>query len=207
MVPLSQSVTYRSEGSYDSTSPFFVLAPHQPTMSSGVTVGLGYDLGFKKSAQVSRIFRLAGIPGDVTRRYLPAVGLRGLAARSFLTQNALPHLTVGQSDRLFALAYAEAAADVQRICLKEDVTRIYGRTNWSTLDLRIKELLIDLRYRGDYTTLTRRFIQRAVALNDVSSLARIMQNRTLWANVPYARFLSRQEIFSSARGRLFQPIG
>ena len=46
-----------------------------------------------------------------------------------------------------------------------------------------------------------------VALNDVSSLARIMQNRTLWANVPYARFLSRQEIFSSARGRLFQPIG
>lgn len=206
MAPFCQTVTYRSEGSYDSTSPFFVLAPHQPTLSSGVTIGLGYDLGFKKSDQVSKTFHLAGMPWEVTRQYLPAVGLRGQSARSFLSQNALPQLTVEQSDRLFALAYTDAAADVQRICLKEDVIRIYGRTNWSILDPRIRELLVDLRYRGDYTPHTRRFIQRAVVLNDVASLSRIMRNRALWAEVPNERFLSRQEIFSAARGRSFQAI-
>jgi hypothetical protein len=194
MNPISETITYRSEGSYDPKSRFYALIPHQPTLSSGVTIGLGYDLGFRKAPQVSSMFRQAGIPWEVTQQYLPAVGLRGVSARNFLSQKQPPSLTEAQADRLFTLAYGEAATDVQRICSKEDVVNTYGATNWQALDPRIKELLVDLRYRGDYTPLSRKLIQRAVVLNDLPSLRRIMQNRNLWPHVPISRFLARQEI-------------
>jgi hypothetical protein len=194
MNPISETITYRSEGSYDPKSRFYALIPHQPTLSSGVTIGLGYDLGFRKVDQVSSMFRKAGIPWEVTQHYLAAVGLRGVSARNFLAQKKLPSLTPVQADRLFTLAYSEAAADVQRICSKDDVVRTYGSTNWQALDPRIKELIVDLRYRGDYTPLTRKLIQRAIALNDLSSIRRVIQNRNLWPNVPNSRFLARQEI-------------
>jgi hypothetical protein len=194
MNSISETITYRSEGSYDPNSRFYVLIPHQPTLSSGVTIGLGYDLGFRKAHQVSSMFRQADIPWEVTQQYLPAVGLRGASARNFLSQKQLPSLNPAQADRLFAIAYREAATDVQRICSKEDVVTTYGSTNWQALDPRIKELLVDLRYRGDYTPLSRKLIQRAVVLNDLPSLRRIMQNRNLWPHVPISRFFARQEI-------------
>jgi hypothetical protein len=196
MFALSETITYRSEGSYEPTSPYYALTPHQPTLSSGITIGLGYDLGFRRSQTVSRMFRLAGIPDVITRQYLSAVGLRGIAARQFLAARLLPPLTPEQSDRLFALAYAEATADVERICNKEDTVRAYGRTNWATLNPRIRELLIDLRYRGDYTPQTRKLIQRSVVTNDIAALRRTMQDRKLWANVPPDRFFARQRILS-----------
>jgi hypothetical protein len=194
MNSISETITYRSEGSYDPTSKFYALIPHQPTLSSGVTIGLGYDLGFRKVEQVSSMFRQAGIPWEIIQHYLPAVGLRGASARNFIAQKTLPSLTSAQADRLFALAYGEAATDVQRICSKEDVVKTYGATNWQALHPQIKELLVDLRYRGDYTPLSRKLIQRAVALNDLSSIRRVMQNRNLWPHVPIYRFLARQEM-------------
>ena len=85
------------------------------------------------------------------------------------------------------------AEDVKRIVNKDDVVAAYGRTDWNTLCPAIKDILVDLRYRGDFTPLARGLIQRAVSSNDLENITGLMSNKKLWEGVPQDRFDRRKE--------------
>ena len=57
--------------------------------------------------------------------------------------------------------------DVQRICDKSDCVKIYGQVDWAELNDVIKAVIIDFRYRGDYTPSSRKLIQKIVADNNI----------------------------------------
>ena len=59
------------------------------------------------------------------------------------------------------------------------------------LDPTIRDLVIDLRYRGDYTAKTREFVQPAVVKNDLKELAAVLADRDKWSSVPDDRFKRR----------------
>jgi hypothetical protein len=100
-------------------------------------------------------------------------------------------LTAPQEKKLFDNTFAFMNADVQRIISKPDALAKYGKINWVTLNPAIKVVLIDLRYRGDFTTQSREFLQPVVARNDLEGLNRILKNSALWPKVPEDRFKRR----------------
>ena len=61
------------------------------------------------------------------------------------------------------------AADAKRIAKDKEVEKKYGKTDWDNLNNAIKAVVIDLRFRGDYTAKTRIKIQRAIVTNDLES--------------------------------------
>lgn len=89
------------------------------------------------------------------------------------------------------VAKTEMESDFVRICSKPGVIEAYGHTDWGKLDPLIQQLLVDLRYRGDYTGRTRRRLQPAVVANDVSLVRQVMQDASLWTDVPPDRFQRR----------------
>ncbi len=69
--------------------------------------------------------------------------------------------------KLFNIIYKKLEDDVKRICSKSDTILEYGEVDWDNLDKVIKTVLIDLRYRGDYTSSSRMKIQQHVSNNDL----------------------------------------
>lgn len=75
------------------------------------------------------------------------------------------------------------------------MVKAYGKTDWARLNSAIKDVVVDLRYRGDYTPRTRRKIQRAIAANDLKKFTVLMSDRNFWVNqigVPKNRFERRK---------------
>jgi hypothetical protein len=82
--------------------------------------------------------------------------------------------------------------DVRRICEKRDVIEAYGATDWDALHPKIKNMLVDLRYRGDYTPNIRSLLQEYVANNDLARFSSVIKNRSNWPQtLPSDRFLRR----------------
>jgi hypothetical protein len=81
------------------------------------------------------------------------------------------------------------------------VTKEYGAVDWDKLRPAVRELVIDLRYRGDYTRKTREFVQPLVVKNDLRGLAAVLADRDNWLNVPEDRFQRRAK-FANATARL-----
>ena len=73
---------------------------------------------------------------------------------------------------------------------------IYGKTDWGRLNPKIKKVVVDLRYRGDYKPETRRKIQKAIADNDLQSFKNLMSDKDFWVKkmgVPEDRFKRRED--------------
>jgi hypothetical protein len=81
------------------------------------------------------------------------------------------------------------------------VEKDYGKTDWARLNSAIKDVVVDLRYRGDYTSTTRQKIQRAIAANDLKSFTQLMSDENYWLKqikVPRDRFLRRKNALVKA---------
>ncbi|MBL0053070.1 MAG: hypothetical protein IPP29_16965 [Bacteroidetes bacterium] len=50
--------------------------------------------------------------------------------------------------KLFELVYQEKERYAKHLCTKPDVTKKFGVCNWDNLDSNIRELVVDLTYRG-----------------------------------------------------------
>ena len=77
----------------------------------------------------------------------------------------------------------------------------YGTTDWDRLNSAIKEVVVDLRYRGDYTPATRRKIQSAIAANNLALFTKLMSKEDYWRNeikVPRDRFWRRVNALGQA---------
>lgn len=104
---------------------------------------------------------------------------------------ALPEITPAQQKALFAITYAEIEASTKKLATSDEVVKKYGAVDWDKLNPIIRDLVIDLRYRGDYTAKSREHVQPAVVANDLKALAEVLAKREWWPNVPEDRFKRR----------------
>ena len=167
---------------------------HVPGSTSGLTIGRGYDMKLRTKSEIRDELLEAGLAPAQATLISQAAGLKGEAAEEFIEENNLEsfEITPEQQVTLFEFEYARQRADTKRLATKPDVTETYGATDWPNLDPTIKEVLVDLRFRGDYTPASRRFLQVHVANNDLQTFAGIIADRDRWPSVPQDRFNRRK---------------
>ena len=74
---------------------------------------------------------------------------------------------------------------------------ISPRLAWDNIPEKIKEILIDLRYRGDYNVSTRSHLQRLAYDGDLESFGKMLSDRPLWLFVPKDRFKRRVDFYEN----------
>ncbi len=189
-------LTFDAEGTEGGA--FHSRKPHVPTDSSGLTIGRGYDMKERTAEQVVKHLTVAGLTEADAKLYAGGAKLSGAKAREYIKASKLPEITAAQQKKLFETSYVEAEADVRRICEKDDVVKKYGKTDWDKLSPAIKDILVDLRFRGDYTPKSREEVQKLVAANDLAGLAKVIADKEKWPGVPDDRFKRRRQYAESA---------
>jgi len=192
-LPEKGFITFNVEGNDIENSPYFSREFHVPSASSGLTIGRGYDMAHRSPEEIRNDLVDAGVNADDADVISEAAGLTGLNAEAFVADKDLEDFTITweQQLKLFEVVYEEIEKDTRRLATKPDVQRKYGETDWEKLDGTIQQILVDLRYRGDYTPSCRRFLQHHVARNDLARFTEEMENRNRWPNVPKDRFEQR----------------
>ncbi len=174
-----------------------------PSSSSGATIGRGYDMREKSRDEIVADLVAAGVPKTTAGKLARAHGQKGKQAKEFIAANELGtiEITPDQQKALFLRTYQELEGDVIRICNKPDVVAKYGGLNWRDLHLKIRDVLVDLRYRGDYTGATREKAHPPAVKNHLASFRRIISNEDYWVGqrgVPKDRFRRRRDYLQSA---------
>ena len=126
--------------------------------------------------------------------------MSGEAARKFITDNKLEEvsLTPQQQSQLFDRSFRTEANEAKRLCTKKDVQAQYGACKWDDLDPAISDIVVDLKYRGDYTPGARAVLQKAIVENDLAEFTKQMGDIKNWANVPKDRFDRRKALLDGA---------
>jgi hypothetical protein len=193
-VPRGQ-LTFDAEGNDIEGSHFFSRVPHWPPVgASGVTIGRGYDVGHQPNVRDD--LEGVGISEPLLSWLSGGKGLTKNMARDYLNSASAgirsTPITRKQQHDLFVFVYEFMEKDVRRICEKRDVIEAYGATDWDALHPKIKNMLVDLRYRGDYTPNIRSLLQEYVANNDLARFSSVIKNRSNWPQtLPSDRFLRR----------------
>ena len=204
-VPKGQ-LTFDAEGNDNKDSPYFSRHIHWPGGVSGVTIGRGYDLGQQNDP--SSDFDSIELNQPLNNWLVESKGLSGQDAKNRYksADNSIRsyEITRKQQYDLFVITYNRLEADVKRICQKVDTIRMYHpnpnatpEQAWNDIPEKIKEVLVDLRYRGDYTPHARSLIQRYAYSGDLSLFGTVLSNKTMWPNVPQDRFLRRVRFYEN----------
>ncbi|WP_447723153.1 N-acetylmuramidase family protein [Enterobacter asburiae] len=204
-VPKGQ-LTFDAEGNDNNDSPYFSRHIHWPGGVSGVTIGRGYDLGQQNDPASD--FGSIELSHPLNHWLVESKGLSGSDAenRYKSASNSIGdyEITRKQQYDLFVITYNRLEDDVKRICQKSNTIRVYHpnpnttpEQAWKDIPEKIKEVLVDLRYRGDYTPHARSLIQRHAYSGDLSSFGQVLSNRTQWSNVPQDRFLRRVRFYEN----------
>ena len=189
-------LTFDQEG--HEGGPFHSRSLHWPGGASGVTMGRGYDMAQRSAVSIRADLAAAGVDAAVAGAISGAAGLTGAAASDFVTQKrrVCGNLSPGQQLRLFNAVYQLLDNDTKRICEKPDVVKKFGKVNFGALDRRIWDVVVDLRFRGDYTPKARDIMQTPVVRNDMASFKSALSDAGNWPNVPQARFNARVSALS-----------
>lgn len=204
-VPKGQ-LTFDAEGNDNNDSPYFSRHIHWPGGVSGITIGRGYDLGQQNDP--SSDFDFIELSQPLNNWLVELKGMSGLDAKnrykSADSSISDYEITRKQQYDLFVITYNRLEADVKSICQKPNTIRVYHpnpnttpEQAWNDIPEKIKEVLVDLRYRGDYTPHARSLIQRHAYSGDLSSFGQVLSNRTQWSNVPQDRFLRRVRFYEN----------
>ncbi len=163
---------------------------HMPSNASGLTLGRGYDFRRKSPTTITKDLTASGVDAVTIAVLKNASMLFGNAAKQFIIDNDLLdfQISLEVQKKLFKISYDAEAAIVKRICAKKNVVKLYGDTDWDTLNDTIKDMVIDLKFRGDYTPSARRFLQKSIADNDLAEFKKHIANKNNWKNVPPDRF-------------------
>lgn len=167
--------------------------PHVPSPNSGLTIGRGYDLGRRSYSVIAHELIVSGVDSPTVQLLVPAAGLIGAAAQDYceLLRQQEIEITPEAQLRLFFLVYPQYVDLVRRISAKADVVELYGETNWAETHQAIKDVIVDLAFRGDYTPRTRKFVQWPMAANSVDELYAQIGDSGRWPGVPSRRQLMR----------------
>ena len=173
---------------------------HVPGAASGLTLGRGYDMKNRTNAQIRNDLLAAGVDAGHAQLIAQASGLTGDKAEDFIQDNDLEdfEITPQAQLKLFQIDYNWHAADTKRLATKPDVTRRYGATGWEALHPAIRDVVIDLRFRGDYTPRCREFLQSHIAANNLHAFSGEIGKKTNWPNVPRDRFERRRNFCQQA---------
>ncbi|WP_217704467.1 hypothetical protein [Enterobacter hormaechei] len=204
-VPKGQ-LTFDAEGNDINTSPWFSRKIHWPGGVSGVTIGRGYDLGQQTTANAD--LTQIGIAELLKSWLVGSQGLSGLDAQSRFNSASedIRNSTITRKQQydMFMISYQRLEDDVKRICQKPNTIRVYHpnpqvtpEQAWNDIPEKIKEVLIDLRYRGDYTPHARSLMQRYAYSGDLNSFGNVLSTRNNWQNVPEERFNQRISFYEN----------
>lgn len=192
-------LTFDAEGTEGGR--FHTREPHIPGVgASGLTIGRGYDIGQHSASQATTALTNAGLSTEQADAYAGAAGKTRGGAQQWLNNNGaeLDEITPEQQKALFETTYQEMQDDVQRISDKPGVVSRYGELDLDEVDPAIRDILVDLRYRGDYTPNSRGGVQGLAASDDLEGLAAQMADRDAWSNVPNDRFERRRDYLQEA---------
>lgn len=192
-------VTWDAEGAEGGR--FHSRKLHVPSSASGLTIGRGYDMKTKSVSVISKDLTAAGVDVKSVEIIKSAAGIFGEAASQFIIDKDLLdfQVTADAQKKLFTISYDLESNEVKRISGKSDVVLAYGQTDWNKLNANIKDIVIDLKFRGDYTGSTRKLIQKSIADNDLSTFKKALKERTNWSNVPQDRFDRRVAFLDKAK--------
>ncbi|WP_223808068.1 hypothetical protein [Marinobacter sp. R17] len=220
IVPRGQ-LTFDVEGNDIENSPYFSRRPHIPNNqgkvigNSGITFGRGLDIGQRDGGEVERLLCAVAnncrpIASHLIEWLKDGARKTTSAAYSYYqTLNAtIPadeqELTRKQQHFLFLEVYAEYIEKTIRLITKPDVRAAYDPKHvveWHKLSDPVKDVLVDLTYRGDNSPTTRAwFIPALVAdlsngiSGPTSSFYKAMKDRNwLSSGVDQNRYESRLE--------------
>lgn len=194
-------LTFDAEGVEQPGSQFHSRVLHVPTDSSGLTIGRGYDMKLKTKAKIAADLASAGVSAADAKTLSNAVGLAGKAARTFIKANGLEKFEISQEAqvKLFEITYADEEAEVKRICAKPDTVAKYGAVDWAKTHAAIRDLVVDLKFRGDYTPASRQVVQKLLVANDLAGLRKVMADAKQWSGVPSDRFKRRRDFIAAAK--------
>lgn len=186
-------LTFEAEGTEGGRYHSRVL--HVPTADSGVTIGRGYDMKTKSPSDITNDLISVGVEPKIAQKLSAATGLSGERAKKFIEDDdALRTFEISERSQLllFQLSYAFEHGVVRRICEKPDAVKKYGRCDLRSLHPAILDLVVDLKFRGDYTTDSRLFLQRYMVQDDLEGFVRMIVKRDNWRSVPVERFERRK---------------
>lgn len=191
-------ITWEVEG--NEGGPYHSRKLHVPSATSGLTLGRGYDMKNRSAAKINQDLTASGVPAADAAKIAQAAGLAGDAAKKFITTQQLSSFEISKPAQvaLFLITYADEKAVVDRISAKPETVAAYGACLWAKIDQAVIDLLVDLKYRGDYTPDSRVLVQPLAARNDLAGLAQVMKLRTNWPNVPKDRFERRVAFLDKA---------
>jgi hypothetical protein len=170
------------------------------TSNSGITIG-GLDIAqWKNDSLVKSWLTASGLSPAAVNALMAARNLKGKDAEDWIKQNPdiVQEIKPANQKQIFEAVYSWLEEDVKRIVAKPDVVKAYGKTDWDNANPVIKDLVIDLRFRGDYDTNSRKRIQKHISNNDLGSLAKELSDRSKWKNVPLGRFKGRKDFATGA---------
>ncbi|WP_241610904.1 hypothetical protein [Rosenbergiella epipactidis] len=211
--PKKGILTFRAEGNNIKSSRDYSQKLHWPGISSlcgnsnsGVTIGRGFDLGDRTKIEVLIALKKAGIEIGKAEAISEGAKLKGCSAYNFVVKkrDLVGEITEQQQLNLFMISYEEARKDVERICKSRwEIKKYHTNPNispiqaWDNIPDKIKELLIDLRYRGDYSKRTRGYIQKLAYDGDVKGFGKVLVDRNVWFTVPKDRFKRRIDFYEN----------
>jgi len=185
--PIDGDLTWEAEGQEGGL--YHSRKFHIPSINSGLTIGRGYDMKDKNAVQIKSDFIKSGIDAATSTIISKVAGKKGNQAELFIIDNDLLDFEISATAqlKLFNIIYKKLEDDVKRICSKSDTVLEYGEVDWDNLDKVIKTVLIDLRYRGDYTSSSRMKIQQHVSNNDLIKFKEVINETANWVGVPDLR--------------------
>jgi hypothetical protein len=190
IVPKGQ-MTFDAEGQEGARTS---RRPSVPDSNSGLTVGRGYDMKKRTAKQIKSELTAIGLSKEQAAAYAEAAGKQGDDAQAFLDANKhrLAELSGPQQKALFMNTYNALESDIAGLTSREEGIR------WNELKPAVRDVLVDLRYRGDCTPETRRSLRDAVRSNDVEALTNQIADRDFWDDIPGDRFVRRVQYLERA---------
>lgn len=143
-------VTFDAEGNDIPTSPFFSRVIHWPGNTlSGVTIGRGYDMGFRTEQEIYNHMTGAGIEHEQASKIAQAYEKQGTNAQHFVINNkeSIGEITNEQQINLFNLiypVYVERAIENYNHWTANEPDRV----EWPDLNQTIRDILVDFVYQG-----------------------------------------------------------
>jgi hypothetical protein len=156
-------------------------------------------MGQRTAPQIIKELTASGL-GEAEAAFLSlAAKQRGAHAGAFVAKYGplAPVISLEVQKKLFEnITTPEIINDIKRIFSKADTVKAYGEASWDNLSVAAKELIFDLRYRGDYTPTTRKVLQPLIVNRDYNGLKMVMNDTEYWKGlrVPPARISERQEL-------------
>ncbi len=154
-------LTFNAEGNDVENSTYFSRKIHWPGNSeSGVTIGRGYDIGSRSKEDVYRDLSDSGVPDNIASLISSGAGIKGGEASNFVSENKDSTLITRKSQhRLFEKIYPDyvlrAKSNYERWTTAQSIqdanipgVSISDKTNWESLDDKVKDVIVDLVYQG-----------------------------------------------------------